>query len=266
MNEQNNPDPIRELLAIMEQLRAKNGCPWDREQTLESLKPFLVEETYEVLEAIDADDTQEHLEELGDLLFQIVFQSQIRRESGDFSFDDVARTMSNKLIRRHPHVFGGLVGASRDDIAQNWERIKREERQEKGKDDSAIAGVPRRMPPLQRAERLTKKAARVGFDWPDTEGVIDKLNEEIIEFVRAQTDEGHERACEEFGDIMFTLVNLARHLQIDSDAALQAANDKFEQRFRAMENAIKSDGSEVNLLSTGTLDAYWRSAKKLTYQ
>ena len=166
MNDQKQPDPIRELLTIMERLRGADGCPWDREQTLESLKPFLVEETYEVLEAIEGGDPQEHLEELGDLLFQIVFQTQIRQESGAFTFEDVAKTMSNKLIRRHPHVFGDLAGASRDEIAENWERIKQEERRNKGKDDSAIAGVPKRMPALQRSERLTKKAAELASTGP----------------------------------------------------------------------------------------------------
>lgn len=253
------------VVGLMAFLRGPTGCPWDREQNLESLKAFLVEETYEVLDAIDHGTVDEHREELGDLLLQVVFQSEIRRQNDEFDVAEVAHTIADKLVRRHPHIFSVSTEPSPaaddpDAVLAEWEAIKR---REKG-DRSAIGGVPRALPALLRAQRLTEKASRVGFDWPSTDGPLDKLQEELDELREAVTSGEQERVRHELGDLLFSLVNLARFLDADAENALRGTVDRFERRFLAMEARIKSEGRRVEDLSIEALDAEWQRAKQTT--
>ncbi len=244
------------IVGLMARLRGANGCPWDREQTLETLKPFLVEETYEVLDAIDRGTADDHREELGDLLLQIVFQAEIRRQEGAFDAADVAHAIADKLVRRHPHVFEPDQGT--DGGPRNWEAIKRSE---KG-DRSAIGGVPRALPALLRAQKLTEKASRVGFDWPSTEGPLDKLDEELAELRQAVADGDASAVRHEIGDLLFSLVNLARFLDADAEDALRGTVDRFEARFMAMEREIRAEGRSVEQLSLDELEDRWQRAKR----
>ena len=255
-------DNLPRLVRIMARLRSSTGCPWDREQTLKSLRPFLVEETYEVLEVMESASPSEHCEELGDLLFQIVFQSQIRSENEEFTITDVVDAISEKLERRHPHVFGELGDLSREEIRDNWARMKAEERREQGKDESALAGVPTALPALLRADRLGRKAADVGFDWPNIEGVFDKVEEETAEIREAIEQENPEAIEHEVGDLLFAVVNVARHLGVDPSTALHAANGRFESRFRAVEEGVKRSGHTMRSQSLENLEARWQAAKR----
>jgi MazG family protein len=249
------------LMDIMTALRSPEGCPWDREQDLETLKPFLIEEAYEVLDAIDSGDHAAHREELGDLLFQVVFQAQIRDEEGAFNLTDVAQTLADKLERRHPHVFGAGASMSREEVRVSWDQIKRAERDEKGRDPSALAGVPAALPALLRADRIGKKAASVGFDWPDTVGVYEKISEEVAE-VREAVQSGDRSAIQhEIGDLLLAVTNLSRHLKVEPESALQDANRRFDARFRAVERYALEGGSEVRELSLSALDSLWERAK-----
>ena len=244
------------IVGLMARLRGPRGCPWDREQTLASLKPYLVEEAYEVLEAIDSGSVDDHREELGDLLLQVIFQAEIRRQAGEFDAADVAHTIADKLVRRHPHVFE--AGDPSAAGPAGWEAIKRKE---KG-DRSAIGGVPRAMPALLRAQRITEKASRVGFDWSSIEGPLDKLQEELDE-LRAAVQQGDRAAVRhELGDLLFSLVNLARFLEADAEDALRGTVDRFELRFTAMEAQIKADGRRIEELSLQALEEYWQAAKR----
>jgi len=246
-------DPVKRLLAVMALLRdPHNGCPWDREQTLESLKPYLVEETYETLDAIDSGDPELLKGELGDVLLQIVFQSQIATESGWFDFAAVADTLSRKLIRRHPHVFGESRARNADDVLDIWESTKKEE------GGSLLAGIPRHMPALQKAHRMTQKAARVGFDWPDVQGVLEKVVEEASEVVQADS---HEEKVHEIGDLLFSIANLARHLNIEPEEALQKANRRFRTRFAHIEARVQAAGRDMKDLPLDELDSLWDEAK-----
>jgi MazG family protein len=250
-------DQIARLIAVMALLRhPQKGCPWDREQTLESLKPYLVEETYEVLDAIDSGDPQEICTELGDVLLQIAFQSQIASEAGWFDFHDVAESISRKLIRRHPHVFGDSTAQTPDDVIELWEATKQKEKAGAG----LLEGVPRHLPALQKAHRMTEKAARVGFDWPDVTGVLDKVREEAGELVDAATPEEQEA---ELGDLLFALANLARHLDIDPEAALQKTNGRFQRRFRHVETESSAQGRELSSMSLAEMDTLWDEAKEI---
>ena len=246
-----------DLAQTMKRLRAPDGCPWDRAQTLTSLKPFLIEETYEVIDAIDCGDETEHLEELGDLLFQIVFQSQIRSEHGGFGFYDVAQTINDKMRRRHPHVFGEAVAETGSDVVHSWDKLKQLERATK-EDTSRFAGIPKSIPGLLKAQRLGEKASRFGLDWSSSEGPVEKIREELTEFEEAHAAQDHGERESEFGDLLFTLVNLARHLGIDAENAINHANRKFESRARIVE-------SEVNQDPAPTPDAVhraWLNAKR----
>src|SRR5512141_651689 len=207
-------DAIERLLGIMERLRGPDGCPWDREQTLQSLRPYVLEETYEVLEAIDGGDVADHREELGDLLLQIVFQAQLRREEGAFEFADVADAISQKLVSRHPHVFGDAEVKDAEGVLRQWAALKREEKKRKGKGESALHGVPREMPALARADRLTEKASRVGFDWPDAGGARAKVGEELEELDRAVAGGDRSEIEHELGDLLFAVANLGRKLNL----------------------------------------------------
>lgn len=251
-----------ELLRIMAALRnPQGGCPWDLEQNFSTIAPYTIEESYEVADAIDRGDMPALCDELGDLLFQVVFHAQMATEAGHFSFDDVVAAICDKMIRRHPHVFGAAAVA--DSAAQTvaWEEHKRAERQARGEEDaSALAGISRGMPEWQRALKLQKRAAGVGFDWPDVAPVFDKLHEELDE-VRAEFDGGDAaRLTDEIGDLLFVCVNLARHARVDVSTALRQANAKFERRFRRMEQLSAATGGLAGL-DLAAQDALWDQAK-----
>jgi MazG family protein len=252
---------IQKLLDIMARLREPGkGCPWDQEQTFASIAPYTIEEAYEVADAIAHDDRAALRDELGDLLFQVVFHAQMAAEEGEFTFADVVAAISDKLVRRHPHVFGSAAEVAAGHDPEAWETFKARERAGSG-DGSRLAGVPRALPALKRAQKLGKRAASAGFDWPDLAGVRAKVGEEIGELDAELAGHGGERIEEELGDVMFALVNLARHLGIDSEHALERANRKFESRFRAMEKDIEARGQDLSNLSIDELEQAWQSAK-----
>ena len=254
---------IKKLLEIMRRLRdPHDGCPWDVEQTFETIAPYTIEEAYEVADAIDRADLDDLKGELGDLLLQVVFHAQIAAEAGHFDFDEVVRVINEKMIRRHPHVFGNDEQRATGKVDGSWEEIKERERASSGEDGSALAGVAKALPALKRAQKLGKRAGRVGFDWPDTSGVKAKIQEELDELGRAVGTRNRDDIEEEFGDVLFAVVNLARHLEIDPEMALSSANTKFERRFRDMEAAIEGKGSAIKDFSLETLDQEWRAAKK----
>jgi len=244
-----------QLRQTMKTLRSENGCPWDREQTLETLKAFLVEETYEVLEAIDKNDPKCHLEELGDLLFQIVFQSQIRDEQGEFDFEQVAEHIDSKMKRRHPHVFTDPEQKSVSEVVESWQKIKEKERQN-NPDKSAFATIPKALPGLLKARRLSEKAAVFGLDWSGSQAVRKKVDEELGELDKAILTQDLSKIEAELGDLIFTLVNLARHLNIDAEQSLQKASKKFELRARVVENLAKSAK-----LNAAQIDREWENSK-----
>lgn len=255
---------IDDLLAIMARLRDREqGCPWDIEQDFDTIAPYTIEEAYEVADAIDRKDYADLRDELGDLLLQVVFHARMAEEGGHFAFADVVAAICDKMVRRHPHVFGD---ASFDSVAEQtvaWEAIKADERTAKGAEDtSALAGIPRGLPEWQRALKLQKKAARVGFDWPDVTPVLAKLGEEIEE-VRAEFAKGADaaRLTDEIGDVLFVCVNLARHAQVDFSQALRHANAKFERRFRAMETLAAKAGETLAGKSLAEQDALWDQVK-----
>jgi len=248
-----------ELLRIMERLRAPGGCPWDREQTHRSIRKYVIEEAYEVAEAIDRDDPDELCGELGDLLLQVVFHAQMAREAGTFTIDDVCRRIVEKMRRRHPHVFADVAVTGAADVVRNWEAIKAEER---GAGASAIDGVPRALPALQRAERIGEKAARVGFDWPDAGAVLAKVDEERRELAEAVAGGGRDRVREELGDLLLAVANLARKLDVEPEDALARAVDRFDARFRHLEAAVRASGRDVASAGAAELDDLWERAKR----
>ena len=249
------------LKQIMDRLRGPGGCPWDREQTFESLATFLLEETYEVLEAMASGTPAAHREELGDLLFQIIFQARLAEERGDFDIRDVMREVGDKIVRRHPHVFGDATLETSEQVLKQWEQIKVEERRGKG-DGSMFTGVPAHLPALLKALRISSKAARVGFDWPDLSGLLEKLEEEKGELLRALRDGGRDAVKEEIGDLLFTVVNVARHAGIDPEMALQDANRKFLDRFRYVEEGLGRRGLVASAEHRGLMEALWEEAKR----
>ena len=253
---------IEKLLEVMRKLRdLENGCPWDVEQTFATIAPYTIEEAYEVADAIARDNLGELKGELGDLLLQVVFHAQIAAEGGYFDFDDVTAAISEKMIRRHPHVFGTEKGRANGKVDGSWEEIKELERAVTD-DTSALAGVAKALPALKRAQKLGKRAGRVGFDWPDRRGVKEKIHEELDELERAVGTRDSADIEEEFGDLLFAVVNLARHLDIDPEKALTGANTKFERRFRDMESALREKGIAFNDFSLESLDQEWRAAKR----
>ena len=254
------PSALERLLDIMRLLRSPQGCPWDREQTLTSLKPYLIEECYEVIDAIDSGDTVHLTEELGDLLLQIVFQAQIAAEDGQFTFDDVARTIGEKLIRRHPHVFGQATVVDSKDVIRNWEAIKRTEKKEKPA--SVLEGVPRSLPALNRAHQVQKKAARVGFDWEHVDGVVAKLDEEVLEVKEALASGDAGRVRDELGDLLFAAVNLGRFLGHDAEEALHGTIAKFVRRFQGIEERLHAQGRAMTDCRLEELDALWNEMKR----
>lgn len=246
----------------MRRLRDKDGgCPWDVEQDFATIAPYTIEEAYEVADAIERQDMDGLRDELGDLLFQVVFHAQMAQEAGHFEFDDVVGGISDKMIRRHPHVFGSPAERAAGPQEGSWERVKELERSE-SVDDSALAGVAKSIPALKRAQKLGSRASRVGFDWPDRQGVREKIREEIDELEEAVGTREVADIEEEFGDVLFAVVNLARHLDIDPEKALTGANRKFERRFRDMEREIDANGKRMSDFNLETLGKYWRAAKK----
>lgn len=251
-------EPVGRLREIVARLRAPDGCPWDREQTHESLRSALLEETYELVEAIDRSDDDNLREELGDLLLHVVMHAQMAGERGAFEFDEVATEICEKLIRRHPHVFGDVAAEDSAEVIRQWEEIKRAE---KGERKSILDGVPRSLPALMRAQSLQKKAARAGFDWKDASGVVAKLEEEIAELKSAVESRNQSEVADETGDLLFTVVNLARKLGEDAELALTQATDKFVERFQGVEDQAAADGRLLEECSDDRLNAYWESAK-----
>ena len=253
---------IEDLLGIMAKLRAPGGCPWDREQTLRTLTPYLLEEAHEVIEAIEAGDAVHHREELGDLLFQVVFQARIAREEGKFDFADVCDGISDKLTRRHPHVYGDVNVSGSKEVIKNWERIKAEERKEKGQERSAIGGVPVSLPALVRAERLTEKAGAAGFDWPDAKSVLAKVREELDELTEAVDGGTPQRIEDELGDLLFALANLGRWVKVHPEEALRGTLRRFESRFHYIEAQLRERGKSPRESNLAEMDALWNQAKE----
>jgi ATP diphosphatase len=252
---------IEKLLEIMSRLRDPNsGCPWDLEQDFASIAPYTIEEAYEVADAIARRDWAELKDELGDLLFQVVFYARMAEEAGYFDFDGVAASISDKMVRRHPHVFGDAEERAAGHQAGSWASIKAKERSA-GKDKSALAGIARALPALKRAEKLGKRAGHVGFDWPDRHGVDAKIREELDELEEAVAYGGAAETESELGDLLFSIVNLARHLDVDPEHALNGANLRFETRFRDMEAALEAGGGALAELSLDELEAAWQAAK-----
>ncbi|MBI2902008.1 MAG: nucleoside triphosphate pyrophosphohydrolase [Candidatus Methylomirabilis oxyfera] len=266
------------LVRIMERLRADGGCPWDREQTRQSLKPFLIEEAYEVVEAIDGGDTGQLMEELGDLLFQVVFHAQVAAERGEFTIGQVLAATADKMVRRHPHVFSDGKASTAGEVLEQWEKLKREERDAAAAvPGSALDGVPKELPALLRAQRLQDKASRAGFDWPEISGVIAKVQEELDELrvamqsaasarpVTSRSPGPSEGAVEgveqELGDLLFSMVNLARFLNLSAEDALRKSIARFSARFRYMEQTIEREGRRLKEASPEEMNSLWEEAK-----
>lgn len=251
----------------MRRLRAPGGCPWDREQSIASLKPYLLEEAYEVLDAIEREDWAELSEELGDLMLQPVFQAQIAAEAGDFTIEDSLSHITEKLIRRHPHVFGTVDAETADDVLRNWEQIKRGEKARKAEangeagDESMLDSLPRALPALAEAQRITSRAAKVGFDWPGITDVLDKLREEIEELDLARSSGDKDRVEDEFGDLLFVMANLARFLKVDAEQSLRRTNLKFRRRFAYIERKLQEQERDIHAATLDEMEALWEEAK-----
>jgi tetrapyrrole methylase family protein / MazG family protein len=265
---------FEKLVAVQARLRAPNGCPWDREQTHQSLRTYLIEEAYEVLEALESGNDAKFAEEMGDLLLQIVFHSQIAREEGRFTVAEVIREIHDKMIRRHPHVFGKTHAKDSAEVLRNWEQIKAEERRSSDKKDgsnggvetpretSLLDGVSHALPATMEGLQLTRKASRIGFDWEDAGGVFEKMQEETEELKKAWGEHDQPKMEEELGDLLFAAVNLSRFLKIDPEIALKKANAKFSSRFRAMERMARKKGREFKDLPREQMEALWDAAKQ----
>jgi tetrapyrrole methylase family protein/MazG family protein len=258
---------IQKLVDLVERLRGENGCPWDKEQTRESLKPMLIEEAYEVLDALDGASPTELKEELGDLLFQVVFHAQIAQEKNEFHLADIIDRLHEKMIRRHPHVFGNADLKTSQDVLKNWEDIKAAEKgvessSRPDSEKSLLDGIPSKLPALHQAYQMTAKASRVGFDWSRLEDILAKLQEEVRELQEAFAREDSQKTADEVGDLLFVVVNVARFLGIDPETALRRTNSKFSRRFRYVESAIKQRGLELKNTPLAEMDALWEEAKK----
>ena len=256
MPKKKNPDNFAALKEIIAKLRSPEGCPWDRKQTHASLKPYLIEECYEVLQALEKGTPQKLCEELGDLLLQIMLHAQIAAEASQFNIDDVVRGISSKLIHRHPHVFGGRKVQDAGEVELNWQALKQEER-EKG--ESILSGVPEQMPALAYSQSIQRRVAGVGFDWEKMDEIIDKLAEEVTEIKQAPNQQ---EKAKEFGDLLFTIANIARRLDIDLEMALRSANQRFCHRFAYMEEICRERGVNLGSLSLDEQNALWEEAKR----
>lgn len=259
-------EEFEKLVELIARLRAPGGCPWDREQTHESLKPMMLEEAYEVVEAIDEGDDEELVGELGDLLLQVVFHSQIATEENRFTVAEVIDRVSSKMIRRHPHVFGDDKAESSDDVLRNWEALKAAERAAKGKDPgegSMLDSVSTKLPAMMEAFQMTTKVSRVDFDWPNAEAVLEKLDEEVAELKDAvRSNTSHQEISNEVGDLLFVVVNVARLLGIDPESSLKSSNRKFRRRFRYIEDRLREQGREPASSDHVEMNALWDEAKK----
>ena len=262
---------FEKLVEIMTTLRGPNGCPWDKQQDFNSLKPMLVEEVYEVLEAVENNDFDGMSEELGDLLLHVVFHAQLGKETGKFDIDTVIGKISDKLVRRHPHVFGDESASTPEEVIKNWEAIKAQEKAEKLKNRtpeqrSLLEGIPSKLPAIHEAHQISARAARVGFDWPDVDGIFEKLQEEVRELKEVissgRDEDKRDRLEDEIGDLLFVIVNIARYLKIDSESALKRANRKFKTRFQYMEKQLAEQGKSLEQSSLDEMEALWQKAKK----
>lgn len=253
--EDRDGEALANLVGIVGRLHSPDGCPWDRAQTHESLRQHLLEESYECLEAIDRGETESLVEELGDVLLQVLMHAAVGEHQGRFTLDDVAGGIARKLVARHPHVFGDAQAASAEEVSRNWDRLKRKEKPS----ESILEGVPASLPALAASQALQGRARRAGFDWPDIEGPLDKLREEIGELARAE--DGPERE-DEFGDVLFVITNVADHLGINAEQALRGANRKFRQRFSEVERLARDRGLELSDLDLAGLDRLWDEAKE----
>lgn len=254
---------LRHLVGVMQRLLADDGCPWDREQSLESLRKYTLEEACEVIDAIDSGSPEAHREELGDLLLQIVFQTELTRRAGSFGLDDVVEGIVHKLVSRHPHVFGDVEAHTSDEVLANWEKLKAKEKAGRG----LLDGLPRNLPALLRSQRIGEKVERVGFDWPDVAGSRAKVSEEIRELDEAIASRDSQKIEEELGDALFALVNLARHVKVDAEGALRRTADKFAKRFKHVEARVKEEHGGWGDPASGNLplevlDRYWEEAKR----
>jgi tetrapyrrole methylase family protein / MazG family protein len=261
MNQKNEQGRFDRLMEIMRKLRAPGGCPWDAEQSHESLKRYLLEEAYEVIEAIDSGDRPHLKEELGDLLLQPVFHAAIAEEKGDFTMDEVIDAINEKLIRRHPHVFGEQVIESSQAQVENWEKIKKQEKGVQRK--SALSGIPPALPALMQAQKITEKAARVGFDWEHTDQVFAKVMEELHEFEEAMISGDQQEMESELGDLLFAIVNLGRFLAIDPEEALRKTIQRFSKRFGHVEDSLHARGMQMQSATLAEMDVLWEEAKRL---
>jgi MazG family protein len=255
-------EAFQRLVDIMARLRGPDGCPWDREQTIQSLRGFVLEETYEVLDAIDRDDHAALRGEIGDLLFEGVFLAQIEADAGRFTIADSVQAISDKLIRRHPHVFAEAAGVDTPNkVVEQWEQIKSREKRDAGEKRSLLSGVPSAMPSLLRAHEIGTRAAAVGFDWARTDDVIDKIEEEVSELRNAAATEGRARVEEEMGDLLFAIANLSRKLGIEPESALRRANEKFSARFGEMEKRFEAQGRSIHDATLEEMEGVWEAVK-----
>jgi MazG family protein len=255
-------EALGRLLEIVATLRSPEGCPWDAEQTPESLKPYLLEETYEVLDAIDAGEPTSICDELGDLLLQVVFQARLFEERQSFDMGNVANAITDKLIRRHPHVFAEQRQSSIETLDIQWDRIKTEEKEQRGELPTVLGGVPRHLPALLRARKLSERASRVGFDWPTVDGIFAKIEEELREFKDALQHADQQAMTDELGDILFAVVNLGRFLNIDAEEALRQTVNRFVSRFGHIETALADRGQSLQQSSPEEMDSLWNEAKR----
>ncbi|MBN2301869.1 MAG: nucleoside triphosphate pyrophosphohydrolase [Lentisphaerae bacterium] len=253
-------ESLHRLLDVVARLRGPNGCPWDREQTLESLKQYLIEESYETIDAIDSHNIEEHKEELGDVLLQIVLQSQIRSEQNEFTFADVADAVTDKLIRRHPHVFGGIKAADSAEVLANWEAIKSKETNSGRR--PIFDGIPRHLPSLQKAQRIQSRASSVGFDWTQVKDVIGKVDEELNELKEAMEQCDKQEIHDEIGDLLFAVVNLSRFFGIQAEEALNSTINRFMRRFYAVEKSLESEGKTISECTLEEMNKRWNTVKE----
>jgi MazG family protein len=264
-------EKFERLVEIMRTLRSKDGCPWDLEQTLETLRPFIIEEAYEVIDAIDQGDKTQLMEEIGDLVFECVFLAQLCTENNDFSIEDSLQTVNDKLVRRHPHIFGpnktgnkqhGLNHKSSGEVIEQWNLIKAQERKDAGQDPGVLSGIPKSLPGLLRSFKIGQRAASTGFDWPKTTDVIEKINEEVSEIRHALVRNETKNVEEEIGDLILAIANLSRKLGVEPETALQRANNKFEHRFDLLTKRIQESGRSLSETTQEELDKEWDKIKE----
>lgn len=254
---------LNELISLIKKLRAPDGCPWDRKQKQEDIGKYILEEAYEVIESLEARDQQAIAEELGDLLFQILFLAEMGEESGKFSLDQIMAGIREKMIRRHPHIFGNIKVNTVEEVKENWQQIKMSERREKRDEGSIFDNIPRALPALKRAQKITATASVYGFDWPDMAGLMEKLQEEINEFNAALKSNSPDKIAEELGDLFFTLVNLSRFVKVDAETALSGTTNKFLQRFAYITDHLSRQGKTLKQATLPEMDILWDAAKKV---